>query len=44
MLFLRGNGDGLGVVAPEAVKQVVRLASRLLDEVELAAWLRARAS
>lgn len=43
VLFLRVNGIGLGVEAPKAVEQVVRLAAGQVDEAGFAAWLRARA-
>ena len=44
VLFLKVNGIGVAAPASKAVEQVVRLASRGLDETGFAAWLRSRAT
>ena len=40
VLFLKLNGVELQVLEDETVEQVIRLASRQLDETDFAAWLR----
>ena len=41
VLFLKVNGIGLEMAAADAVEQMVRLATKQLDETAFAAWLRA---
>ena len=42
VLFLKVNGVGLEVAAPDAVERMLRLVAGGLDEAGFAAWLRAR--
>jgi death on curing protein len=43
VLFLKVNGCGVQVTTPDAVKQVIALVERRVDEAAFAGWLRAAA-